>query len=696
MAPESDNEPQSFRCTRMRAALNGAPPLMIMGFGHYPATVPLPAEPEPLTTEQVMARVGTPLRPRRVIRRAPRAPPAAASSSSSDDSSSGASPAALLPPAPPNPPSAAAAAASSPLSDGLLAGSSVPIYTLSSPDLDVDDSSVDSRWLSPAPNPVSSPSFIDASGGYSQTAGSSSDPSESSDESESGSRGSSGYQGDESDNHGPGGRTSGSSDSLADISSGNSPNGYDDDYDDDPSGSSSDDDPQPVGNSNAQPSAGASSQSAILISSSSYDSSSESDTDSSNASVIASKVPANAQNVMPDSSPPPFLVGQAAMESASATVDLNIGDGTRAFHTGPPVTLYRATVVDGFSTRGDGLGTRQSRPADLMLPNFDNTGVVVPLNSFSQSDDGPLHDIILPFSFSDDSEDEDDSTHNVQRPGPPFDIFHKCSENPGRRRRSDTDDEDDAYDTNTKQNRLSTSSNANDQAPTTTQPSTMLTLGPQNPLASIPNSRDCLGKRYRSDNDGYSNTHDTKRRCLSAMSDVVVRASTTTDTSVIVSQEPQSSHISTSNSPSLFTDSPTDSVVSGSAYMATPGFYGSVSGGSSPLMLPHFDHEIPGLYHSGKRPRPHYDWCHAEWQKAWSQYFKAEGLLAEAAANPEDYLEEMDVDICQDYIGVLMQGSGWEVLAPELQPPAGGSLRLHPTRIAKHKLALAQLTLAEK
>ncbi|KAF5678826.1 srp40-suppressor of mutant ac40 of rna polymerase i iii [Fusarium heterosporum] len=686
MTPRSDNELQSFRCTRMRAALNGAPPLMIMGFGHYPTTVPLPAEPEPLTTEQVMARAGIPLRPRRVTRRVPRAPPAAASSSSDDDdSSSGASPAAPPPRTPPS------AAASSPSSDGLPGSSPVPIYTLSSPDLDADGSSVNSRGSSRPPSPIHSPSFIGASGGYDQTAGPSSDSSESPDESEAGMRGSSAYQGDENDDDGSGGGTSGSSNSSVDAPSGNSPNGNDDD----PSGSSSDDDPQPVGNSNAQPSASASSQPALLISFSSYGSSSESDTHSPNTPIIASNVPTNAQNLMPNSGPL-FLIGQGASESASATFDLDIGNNNRASHTGPPMTLYRATVVDGFSTRGDGLGTRQTRPADLMLPNSDNIGVVVPLNYLSQSDDGPVHDIILPFSSSDDSEDEDDSTQNAQRPGPSFDTSHNCSGNSRSRRRSDTHDEDDVYDTNTKRRRLSTSSNANDQTSTTTQPSTEVTSGPQNSLTSIFNPEHCLGKRRHSDNDDYSDAHGTKRRCILATSGVAVRASTTTGTSMVVSQEPQSSHTSTSNSPSLFINSPTDSIVSASACMTTPGFYGLVSGGASPLILPHFDHEIPDLYHSGTRPRPHYDWCHAEWQKAWSQYFKAEELLAEAAANPESYLEKMGVDICQDYMGVLMQGSGWEVLAPGLQPPAGGSLRLHPTRIAKHKLALAQLALAEE
>ncbi|EKJ72610.1 hypothetical protein NXS19_008847 [Fusarium pseudograminearum] len=142
------------------------------------------------------------------------------------------------------------------------------------------------------------------------------------------------------------------------------------------------------------------------------------------------------------------------------------------------------------------------------------------------------------------------------------------------------------------------------------------------------------------------------------------------------------------------------------------------SGNLSPLIMPHLDPEIPGLYGSGVRARPHYGWyeqyhltgldcakvhgcthnpgrvchsCHADWHKAWSVYFKAHELLDEAVANAEQYLTDTGVDVRKDYLGHLLEGSGWEVLALELQPPAGNSIRLHPTRIAKHRLALAQV-----
>ncbi|KAM0297965.1 hypothetical protein ACHAPM_009247 [Fusarium culmorum] len=142
------------------------------------------------------------------------------------------------------------------------------------------------------------------------------------------------------------------------------------------------------------------------------------------------------------------------------------------------------------------------------------------------------------------------------------------------------------------------------------------------------------------------------------------------------------------------------------------------SGSLSPLIMPHLDPEIPGLYGSGIRARPHYGWyeqyhltgldcakvhgcthnpgrvchsCHADWHKAWSVYFKAHEILDEAVANPQQYLTDTGVDVRKDYLGHLLEGSGWEVLALELQPPTGNSIRLHPTRIAKHRLALAQV-----
>ncbi|KAM0503214.1 hypothetical protein ACHAP8_003256 [Fusarium lateritium] len=142
------------------------------------------------------------------------------------------------------------------------------------------------------------------------------------------------------------------------------------------------------------------------------------------------------------------------------------------------------------------------------------------------------------------------------------------------------------------------------------------------------------------------------------------------------------------------------------------------SGNFSPLLLPNPDPEIPSLFGSGVRARPHYGWyeqyhqtgrdcakvhgcthnpgrvchrCHADWQKAWSVYFKAHEVLDEAVANPEKYLADTGLDVRKDYMGHLLEGSGWEVLALELQPPTGNSIRLHPTRIAKHRLAFAQM-----
>jgi hypothetical protein len=127
--------------------------------------------------------------------------------------------------------------------------------------------------------------------------------------------------------------------------------------------------------------------------------------------------------------------------------------------------------------------------------------------------------------------------------------------------------------------------------------------------------------------------------------------------------------------------------------------------------------EIPDMHGSGLRARRHYDWyeqfhfvghecyevhpcyhnpgrgchqCHSEWQKDWARFFKAEDLLQEAAADPERYLRETGLDMRQDFMGALLQGATWEVLAPHLQPPAGGKVRIHPARLAKHRLALAQ------
>ncbi|KAM0294827.1 hypothetical protein ACHAQK_004053 [Fusarium lateritium] len=490
------------------------------------------------------------------------------------------------------------------------------------------------------------------------------------------------------------------------------------------SGSPSNNYSRPLGNSNPQH---VSPKSPIQTSSSSDSPRSQLDDGGSAATVVASDAPPNVQNLRLNSGPPSFAMGQGAPAIASPIFNSNDGmipPGNKDLHIGPPVTLYRSTIVDGFSTRPNGLSNRQFRPAGLMLPGPD-PDLDIEITPESEADDHPVNDIKVSFDISEYSVAEEDSSQRAQRAQRPnlwIDTSCSCSGSSPRKRRrsSDTDDEGDAHDA--KRRNLSTSSNMIVQASRIMHTSAVTPQEPQIFLASSSNQESTLRKRRRSDNDDYGGARDTKRRCFSMPSSVTVWASSITTTSVTMTREPQSSLTPASSVPFPDIASPTDDMVSGSANTVLVGSDGSGSGNASPLMPPHFDHEIPDLYHSGVKPRPHYDWyeqyhavgsecakvhgcthnpgrcchgCHAAWQRSWSQYFKAEELLNEAAANPESYLEEMDIDMRQDYMGVLMQGSGWEVLAPELQPPAGGSLRLHPTRIAKHRLALAQMASVE-
>ncbi|ENH69070.1 hypothetical protein FOC1_g10010247 [Fusarium oxysporum f. sp. cubense race 1] len=179
--------------------------------------------------------------------------------------------------------------------------------------------------------------------------------------------------------------------------------------------------------------------------------------------------------------------------------------------------------------------------------------------------------------------------------------------------------------------------------------------------------------------------------------------------------EPQQPVTLTSDAPVSDEPSPVSNEPVAYAKMATPVDDPS-SGEISPLVWPSFDPEIPGMHSSGLRARRHYDWyeqfhsvgyecyevhpcfhnpgrgchqCHSEWHKDWARFFKAEDLLQEAAADPEKYLRETGLDMREDFMGALLQGASWEVLAPHLQPPAGGRVRIHPARLAKHRLALA-------
>ncbi|KAJ3521729.1 hypothetical protein NM208_g13161 [Fusarium decemcellulare] len=156
----------------------------------------------------------------------------------------------------------------------------------------------------------------------------------------------------------------------------------------------------------------------------------------------------------------------------------------------------------------------------------------------------------------------------------------------------------------------------------------------------------------------------------------------------------------------------------------------SVSGSVSPKVLtPYvaptdFDSEIVGIYGSGQRPRLNYDWyeqyhrlgldcakvhgcrhnmlicheCHADWHKAWSRFFKVEEEISLALKALEDLgqcQDETGQDMREGYEGDLIQNEDWQALAPELTPPAGGKVRTHPARMAKHLLALKQAAAAE-
>ncbi|KAF4335930.1 srp40-suppressor of mutant ac40 of rna polymerase i and iii [Fusarium beomiforme] len=234
-------------------------------------------------------------------------------------------------------------------------------------------------------------------------------------------------------------------------------------------------------------------------------------------------------------------------------------------------------------------------------------------------------------------------------------------------------------------------------------------------LESSPTSSDgYVGKRKRSCDDYDTSTTGMKRRQTSSLQPNTATSTTTitiTQSSVVATEVAGHQH----GVPDTAGDSPICDITY--AKMATP--MDDISSGElSPLVMPSFDHEIPGIYGSGLRARRHYDWyeqwhyvgyecyhvhpckhnpgrechdCHNEWHKAWARFFKAEDLLEEAAANPEKYLRETGLDLRKDFLGALLQGVTWETNAPHLQPPAGGKVRIHPVRLAKHRLALAQI-----
>lgn len=334
--------------------------------------------------------------------------------------------------------------------------------------------------------------------------------------------------------------------------------------------SPSNDNPQPVGGSNPRH---VSPETPILTSSSGDNPRSRSDDVGPAAAMVANNAPSNVHNIQLNSGLQSFSVGQGAPAIAPPIFDSNDNGnpaGNNDFRIGPPVTLYRSTIVDGFSTRPNSLGNRSFRPANLTLPGPD-PGLNVEITSDNQADDHPVYDIKLSFNINEDSKGEEDSAQGAQHPNILFDTSYSCSGSSSRKRRRSTDTDDEDYAHDTEQRNLSASSNLIVQASTITHKSAVTPQGSQNSFASSSNQGSSSQKRGRSDNDDYGGTHDTKKRCLSTP------------------REPQNSPTSASKSPVPDIASPTDYMVSGSASMAMADSDGSGSSNTGPLLLPHFD-----------------------------------------------------------------------------------------------------------
>ncbi|KAF4496497.1 SRP40-Suppressor of mutant AC40 of RNA polymerase I and III [Fusarium agapanthi] len=205
---------------------------------------------------------------------------------------------------------------------------------------------------------------------------------------------------------------------------------------------------------------------------------------------------------------------------------------------------------------------------------------------------------------------------------------------------------------------------------------------------------DVMGKRKRSCDYNEDISAAGIKRVRSLSPRMVVETSTATVTTTRSASEPWQPLAWTSNSPVSDEPSPLRNEPVAYAMIATPVDDPS-SGELSPPIWPSFDPEIPGhecykVHRCTHNPGGGCHECHSDWQEDWARFFKAEELLQEAAADPERCLRETGLDMREDFMGALLQGASWEVLAPHLQPPAGGRLRVHPMRLAKHRLTLAQ------
>ncbi|KAJ4270122.1 hypothetical protein NW762_001795 [Fusarium torreyae] len=743
-----------LRQTRARSRLNNAPPLMKGLDDRGRAVDPLSADPEALVYQDVVEKLGG--RPKRktkiILRRSPSVSPApvlapvpvaapalvpAANPPSSSDQQPANSPSSGQPtrsssPVPPTP----QRHSTPPTSQSSSGGGAAPgPSSNSSPSHDSDGSGDTTRSLS------GDGSSQGGNSGYEPSSDDSSESLSSTDSSNSpGSNGStSGY--DASDEH-----TSGStgSSSSSDSSPCNPPNA---------SGSAGSSDSSEGGVPLTGSPIGGSEEDTFSNTSPRLDGDSNSDSSGGGAPLNGSPLVGGDDESLPDyETPPPYVpppdspansspyavldsIPDSSDGGAPLTDSLYLADNdsessdnvpvhdspqvgsntSSTFDHLPSASPQHSSLVAGFSTpRPQTQGTRQARPADVLVyPNADTAGMVVQGNSLAN--ESPVNNTSANSNHSQAGVNQQNSAREANRLSQSLDTSSNCSGSSlQKRRRSHDDDAHDTPEVETKKRRLSTSSEAVDAA---------------TPICTSP---DCSGSSPQKRRRSLDDDAGTKRRRLSTSS-LVVEASTYTHTTVSVAAVNDTRTTGNDNSPAPTSDtpqsggtSPIGNMASGTARMVMPGSEqseGSASGGASPLILPPFDPEIPDLYGSGLRPRLHYDWyeqhhavgldcakvhgcnhnpgrhchkCHAEWHKAWSRYFKAEALLNEAAANPEKYLKETGLDMRKGYMGALMEGSGWEVLAPELKPPAGGKLRIHPARIAKHKLALAQLASSEE
>jgi len=78
-------------------------------------------------------------------------------------------------------------------------------------------------------------------------------------------------------------------------------------------------------------------------------------------------------------------------------------------------------------------------------------------------------------------------------------------------------------------------------------------------------------------------------------------------------------------------------------------------------------------------------------------YFKCQEILDEAAADPLTSIREAGLETHPDFRKYFEpEAEPCYFQAPQLDHPVGNSIRVHPTRIAKHKLELIKAKMANE